>query len=208
MTSPRTRVSRAACALVLALAWSPSCARRASVPAGATTAAGAPAPAEPSIYDLELPLVEADGRTRLLADLRGRTIVATMIYTSCRSVCPRITEDMKAIERQLPDRERDAVTFVMFSLDPGRDTPAALQRFAAAHQLDRARWRLFAASPEGVRTLAAALGIKYAREASGDIAHSAMIFVVDRAGVVRHRQVGLSADPASVMQAISAAARP
>lgn len=208
MTTVRAAARRAIrFALPLLILCQASCARRAGVPAAATaaTAAAATAPDAPSLYDLDLPLVESDGHRLALADLRGRTIVAAMLYTSCRTVCPRVTEDMKTIEHQVPGGERDAVTFVMFSLDPGRDTPAALQRFAADHQLDRARWRLFAASNEGVRTLAAALGIKYAREASGDIAHSAMIFVIDRAGVVRHRQVGLSAGAAGVVTAIAAA---
>ena len=144
-----------------------------------------------SIYALDLPLVDASGQTTSLKDLRGQTLVAAMMYTSCTSVCPRVTEDMKTIERQLSERDKRDVTFVLFSLDPGSDTPDALRRFATTHQLDGSRWRLFAESEDGARELAAVLGVKYRPEQNGDIAHSAMIIVIDRDGVVRHKQLGL-----------------
>ena len=119
--------------------------------------------------------------------------------------CPSTTETLKALERRLPDRERDSVTFALFSLDPGRDTPEALQRFAADHKLDRGRWRLFAAPEDGVRSLAAMLGVKYASEPSGAIAHSATVVVIGPEGAVRHRQVGLSADSSELLRAVAAA---
>ena len=156
----------------------------------ASSAAGVDASTEGSIYDVPVSLTDATGRHLALADLRGRPIVAAMMYTSCTSVCPRVTEDMKAVERSLPAGVADDVTFAMFSLDPGRDTPRALQEFAAQHALD-ARWRLFASSDSDVRTLAALFGVKYVREDSGEFAHSATIVVIDRSGEVRHRQVGL-----------------
>ena len=164
--------------------------------------ASARAAMEPSIYDLDLRLIDQDGRSLVLADLRGRVLVAAMVYSSCKSVCPRVTEDMKGIERQLGGADRNRVRFVLFSLDPGRDTPAALSRFAKEHDLDPSRWRLFAASEDGVRDLAAVLGVKYKPDEGGQIAHSAMIFVIDREGMVRHRQVGLSQDPRDLIAAL------
>jgi protein SCO1/2 len=156
-----------------------------------------------SIYDLDLSLTDQDGHTLALADLRGRVLVAAMIYTSCTSVCPRVTEDMKGVEKQLSAGDRKNVGFVLFSLDPGRDTPAALRRFAAEHALDPSRWRLFAASEDGVRDLSAVLGVKYKAEDNGEIAHSAMIFIIDREGVIRHRQLGLNPDPHELTSALA-----
>lgn len=160
-----------------------------------------------SIYDLDLSLTDQDGRTLALADLRGRVLVAAMIYSSCTSVCPRVTEDMKGVEKQLSGRDRKDVGFVLFSLDPGRDTPAALRRFATEHGLDPSGWRLFASSEDGVRELSAVLGVKYKAEDNGEIAHSAMIFLIDREGVVRHRQLGLNPDPHELTSALAQAMR-
>jgi protein SCO1/2 len=160
-----------------------------------------------TIYDLELPLTDQDGRTLALADLRGQVLVAAMIYSSCTSVCPRVTEDMKSVDKQLSGPDRKDVGFVLFSLDPGRDTPAALRRFAAEHALGPSRWRLLASSEDGVRDLSAVLGMKYKAEDNGEIAHAAMIFVIDREGVVRHRQLGLSPDSHELQSALVHALR-
>jgi len=195
--------------MVLALAMTlGACARDdRTVPSGAPVSQPAPASASEgeSIYDLDLALTDQDGATLTLADLRGRTLVAAMMYSSCTSVCPRITQDMKGIEKLLSARNRPDVGFVLFSLDPGRDTPAALRQFAATHALSNSRWRLFTASEDGVRDLAAVLGVKYKAEEGGEIAHSAMIFVIDRNGLVRHRQVGLNQDSSGLISALAQA---
>ncbi len=156
-----------------------------------------------SIFDLDVSLVDQDGETTTLADLDGDVMLAAMVYTSCTSVCLRVTEEMKIIESQLSaDR---GVRFVLFSLDPGRDTPAAMRTFAASHGLDTRRWRLLAAAEDGVRDLAAVLGVRYQEEVGGEIAHSAMIFVIDGHGVVRHRQVGIGQDATSLVAAVKRA---
>ena len=162
---------------------------------------------EPSIYALDLPLLDQDGRMSTLADLRGRKLVATMVYTTCASVCPSVTQTMKDIERRLPASLRNDVTFALFSLDPGRDTPPALSQFAATHRLDRDRWRLFATSEDNVRVLSAVLGVKYQPEEGGEIAHSALILAIDGDGVVRHRQFGLGRNPQGLLAALDRTGR-
>jgi protein SCO1 len=193
--------------LAMALAACTSGERPARPSASSTEPRIASRPGDQSIYNLELSLIDQDGRTLTLADLRGRVLVAAMIYTSCTAVCPRVTEDMKGVEKQLSVRDRTDVGFVLFSLDPGRDTPAALRRFAVAHALDLSRWRLFASSEDGVRDLAAVLGVKYKTEDNGEIAHSAMIFIIDRDGVVRHRQEGLNPESRELIAALAQATR-
>lgn len=170
----------------------------------ATAAESASETAGASIYALDLSLVDDGGRSLRLADLRGQTIVAAMMYTTCTSVCPRVTEDMKVIERRLSASDKHGVTFALFSLDPSRDTSEALRRFASEHQLTASQWRLFALSEDGVRDLAAVLGVKYRRE-DDEISHSAMIFVIDREGVVRHRQLGLNGDQRALVEALARA---
>jgi protein SCO1/2 len=206
MTRSRLRV--ALCVTAVCVGAS-GCRPEAGPPAPATDArAPAPSPGaaadDASVFALDVTLVDQDGTRAQLEDLAGHLTVATMMYASCTSVCPRVTEDMKAIERQLGSRAKD-IRFVLFSLDPGRDTPRALRQFATDHHLDLARWRLFAASEDGVRDLAAVLGVKYAPESSGDIAHSAIIVVVDRQGVVRHRQLGVGQDPSALLDAVAGA---
>jgi protein SCO1/2 len=160
--------------------------------------------AEPSIFDLDIVFTNQDGEPTTLAELAGRPIVAAMMFTNCKSVCPRIAEDMKGLDQLLSAEERARVRFIMFSLDPENDTPAALRGFARDHHLDTARWTLLAGSEDGVRDLAAALGIKYRPGADGQIAHSASIFAIDSRGVIRRHQEGLGRDPGELLAAIKA----
>lgn len=183
-----------------------ACARDGNAPAD-TVVAGhvlpptAGAVVDASIFDLDLALVDQDGQALTLGDLGGRVMLAAMVYTSCDSVCIMVTEQMKAIERQLAGADED-VRYALFSLDPGRDTPAAMREFARVQRLDTKRWRLMAAAEDDVRTLAAVLGVRYQPEENGEIAHSAMIFVIDPKGVVRHRQVGVGQDAAELVAAV------
>jgi len=165
---------------------------------------GSPGDSLGSLFDLPLALTDQDGRARHLSDLRGRPFVASMIYTRCTSVCPRLTEDLKNLERALPSRDRARVRFVLFSLDPEHDTPAALRAFAAEHGLDPGRWTLLATHADDLRTLAAVLGVRYRPDEGGQIAHSALIAVVDGEGVIRHRQLGTGNDPGPLRAAVHA----
>ena len=53
-----------------------------------------------SLFELAVPLTDGEGRTRHMTDLGGAPFVASMIYTSCTSVCPRIIADLQALERE------------------------------------------------------------------------------------------------------------
>ena len=196
-------------AVVGALSLAAACARQ-EEPAseGRRAAHDVAAPGETaegeSIYGLDLALVDQDGQAWRLADLRGDVLVAAMVYTSCTSVCVMVTEQMKAVEHQLAGVDGD-VKYVLFSLDPGRDTPEAMRAFLRERRLDPGKWRLMAASEDGVRDLAAVMGVKYQPEEGGEIAHSAMIVVIDAHGVVWHRQVGVGKDPNELVAAVRTA---
>lgn len=197
-------------ALAVLLAAGPGCApggqAAREAPRAASPDTSRAGEALPSLFELDFALTDSDGALRHLSDLRGGPFVASMIYTHCTSVCPRTTADLQALDRALPEAERRGVRFVLFSLDPARDTPEAMRRFAADHHLDRSRWTLLAAGEEDMRTLAAVLGVRMRPDGGGEIAHSAVIAVVDAEGVVRHRQVGVPDGVAPLVAAVRAVA--
>jgi protein SCO1/2 len=210
MTPRRVFIQSGAVGALLAGLCLAGCARRdapapaspAGAPAAAPTVARHDALDGASIFALDLTFTDQDGRHLSLKELGGHPMVAAMVYTSCTSVCPRVTDDMKAIEQRLSEADRARVRFVLFSLDPAHDTPAAWQKFAHDHRLDPARWRLLTAADGGERDLAAVLGLKYQALDNGDIAHSAMIVVLDPAGVVRYRRTGVNQNLDEVVAAL------
>ncbi|HSJ32180.1 MAG TPA: SCO family protein [Longimicrobiales bacterium] len=163
----------------------------------------APAPAEASefsIYDLESAWQDQQGATLALRDLQSRPRVIAMVYTSCAYACPRILKDMKRIEGELRAEGIDA-GYVMVSLDPERDTPARLAEYAASTLLDPQDWTLLTGTQDGILELATLLGVRYRRVSETDFEHSNVITLLDGDGRIVHRQVGLNAEPAALIQA-------
>ena len=195
------RLTLAAAALALA-----ACGRPAAPAQPSSGELAPPAAADFSIYEIETPWRDQDGRERALASLGGRVQVLAMVYTQCTHTCPTIVAEMQRLQAALPEADRDEVGFVLVSLDPARDAPEQLARFAAAMRLDPAAWTLLTADDGAVRELAALLGIRYRPEADGQISHSNTYLVLDPAGRVVHRQEGVGRGTAPVLARIRAAA--
>jgi protein SCO1 len=173
-----------------------------------------PSPPEPvhaavadfSVHDLEARWTDQDGRECALGSLSGRVQVVAMVYTHCTHTCPAIVAEMKRLEAALPAEERGRVGFVLVSLDPERDTPEQLKRFATSVRLDPAAWTLLTGGPDEVRELAALLGIRYRPEADAQISHSNTYVVLNADGRMVHRQDGVGAGTGPVLARIREAA--
>jgi protein SCO1/2 len=157
-----------------------------------------------SIYQLQVPLTTADGKSRSLANLRGRPVLITMFYASCQSACPLIAFSMRRMTAALTETERERLRLVMVSFDPARDTPDALTAFGTLHNLDTARWWLARAPDSAVRELAAVLGIRYREASPGVFSHSAVIVLLDAEGRIVERTTNLNAIEPKFMDAMRA----
>lgn len=159
-------------------------------------------PADFSIYHATSTWTDQLGEARPLESLAGRFQVVGMVYTSCAYACPRMMLDMKRIEGELAPEDRDRVGFVLVSIDPDRDTPERLGEYARGARLDPDRWTLLHGDPGDILELAALLGVQYRRMSDGEFVHSNLLTVLDPAGRVVHRQLGLGADPARTLDVI------
>ena len=171
-----------------------------SVSAEAARPSG-PLPDE-SVYLLDAAWTDHRGDALQLADLRGRPVLLSMVFTNCASACPLTVEDMKALARALP--EPADVRFVLVSLDPARDTLAAMRQFADAHGLG-GDWTLLRGTPDDVQMLAALLNVRYRPTPDGQVAHSNLIHVLDTDGRLVTQQEGLGTDPAAAVAAVEQA---
>jgi protein SCO1 len=135
-----------------------------------------------SVYQLDLPLTNQDGKVSKLADLRGSPVLIAMFYTSCKYVCPLIIDSMLRVDKALTPAERSRLRVVLVSFDPEHDTPEALKAAAELRHLDLARWSLARTDAESVRKLAAVLGVQYREISPGEYNHSAIISVLDKNG--------------------------
>lgn len=150
-----------------------------------------------SVYQVDATVVDQQGRPQPWQALRGRPTVVSMFYANCHLMCPLIIASGKALQSRLGPQERDALDFAVISIDPARDTPAALQEVAQMHRLDAAHWRLLRPDDADVRTLAAVLGIRYRAQPDGTFNHTSALILLDRDGriVARSEVTGLQPDP-------------
>ena len=159
-----------------------------------------------SIYQAASEWKDVDAKPVRLSSLRGRPVALAMVYTSCTTACPLILAHMKLVESALPPEARARVWLALASFDSERDRPEVLKTFAAAHELDPSRWRLYHGDRAAVRELAMMLGIRYKRNDRGDFDHSNVITILDREGVIRYQQVGLEqkpSEPASLLETLA-----
>lgn len=144
-----------------------------------------------SLYDIGTSWRNERGDSLLLAEMAGTVRVVALVYTSCHGTCPLIVNDMKRIEAAIPPGRDADVGFVLISLDPARDTPGRLAAWAADNELDPARWTMLNGTDVTVREIAATLGVRYQVQPDGEVAHSNIITVLDRDGMVVHQQTTL-----------------
>ncbi len=155
------------------------------------------APDEPSLYGIDVALHDASGKSTRLDVARGHRTLISMFYGSCSVACPALLGELKQVIAQSPPDTR----VVLVSFDPARDTPERLRELATTYRLDD-RWTLASASDQDARALAAVLGIKYRRTASGEFFHTSVIVGVDEDGRPVARMSGLG-DPAPLAMAMA-----
>lgn len=163
-----------------------------------------------SIYQLPAKLVDQRGNVFEWSALRGRSRVVSMFYTSCQLVCPLIIDAGKAIEKSLAPKQRERLGFVVVSMDPKRDTVAALARVSVQRGLDPARWTLASPQPGDVRAIAGLLGVRYRQLSDGGFNHSTVLVLLDADGRVlaRTEKVGTVVDQVFLAATRRAAAAP
>jgi len=149
-------------------------------------------------------LTDHEGRPVTLESYRGKPVLLFFGYTHCPDVCPLTLAKLSRVLRALGDDARD-VRVLLVTVDPARDTPAALKAYVArfgprvsgltgdSASLARA-WEGYGAYVAPQPAPAAATNGAHAGDAHGGhgaaarprtdaaVAHSGVIYGIDRKG--------------------------
>jgi protein SCO1/2 len=167
-------------------------------------------------------LTDQDGNVFDLSQTRGKVVVLSPIYTHCPDICPLITGKMRQIQTKIQsDGLGDRVRLVTFTVDPQRDSPEVLQRYARAYDAGPENWTFLSGSTDQIQVLISALGLYVERVYSIDntlvpekaltsppadsfylVNHTDRIFLVDRQGRVRALPPGSRAEVDEVVTQI------
>lgn len=150
----------------------------------------------------EFTLTQQDGKRLALKELRGKVLAITFIFASCADTCPLLTAKMAGIQNQLGSAFGPQVNFVSITVDPERDTPEALKRYAEAHHANSAGWAFLTGTPAEIREVAKRYGIYYKKTARGDVDHTFLTSIVDQSGILRVQYMGVRFNPDEMLRDI------
>ncbi|MGZ3799372.1 MAG: SCO family protein [Bdellovibrio sp.] len=137
-----------------------------------------------SIFHLKGEWLDSQGHKAHLSDLEGQVTAIALIYTSCQYSCPLIIDEFNQIKSKISPEYLAKINFVLFSMDPKRDTPEALRVFASKRKLDLSFWHLYTAKDEkSVQELSVVLGASI-KKIGKEFAHSNLISVVGKEGLI------------------------
>ncbi len=156
-----------------------------------------------SIYNLPSKWTTQDGKDIELKSLRGNVLVMVMIYTSCKSACPRLVADMRDIESKLEKQTKQHVKLILVSIDPNTDTPERLKSFAIENKMNQDPWIFLRSTEENTREFAAVLAVNYKKISPIDFSHSNIISVFNSEGELVFQQEGLGVNNEKTIETIN-----
>jgi protein SCO1/2 len=140
-------------------------------------------------------LTSQDGAQISLADLRGKVVALTFIFTRCSATCPVLTPMMSLVQDRLGRHFGNEIAFASITVDPENDTPETLKLYAQMYGADVAGWSFLTGPPPMISELVRRYGVFASRNASGDIEHTFLTSIVDRNGILRVQYLGVRFDP-------------
>jgi protein SCO1/2 len=128
-----------------------------------------------------------------LEDWKGKIIIADFFFTSCPSICPKLTRNMKKLQTAFKKTD-SLVRFVSFTVDPVRDSVQALKAYGDKFGIDHDTWFMLTGDRNQLYDLALN-EFKASIASNGNIdtgfIHTDRFFLLDRDRVVRGWYNGL-----------------
>lgn len=149
-------------------------------------------------------LTDQSGKRVALDELRGKVVVVTFIYATCRDTCPLLTAKMAHLQRSLGADFGARVRFASITVEPQIDTPPVLAAYARSHGADLRGWSFLTGEPAQIKTVVSRYGAFARRLKPGDVDHLFLTSLIDRDGRMRVQYVGYRFDPDEMLRDLRA----
>lgn len=132
-------------------------------------------------------LVDSQGKPFDSSQLQGKTWIASFVFTRCTGPCPQVTATMARLQKELEDIPD--LVLVTFTVDPSRDTPDELRRYAENYRAKPDRWVFLTGAEESIHQLMTKkflLGVKRADnpKPGQEFDHATRLVLVDSSGSI------------------------
>jgi protein SCO1/2 len=128
-----------------------------------------------------------------LDDLNGKIVIADFFFTSCPSICPKLTRNMKRLQDAFKKTDT-IVRFVSFTVDPERDSVPKIKAYGDRFSIDHDTWWMLTGDRKEIYDIALnEFKASIASEGNIDTGfiHTEKFFLLDRDKVVRGWYNGL-----------------
>ena len=113
--------------------------------------------------------------------LLGKVWIADFIFTNCAGPCPRMSAQMRQVDSKLADPQ--TFRFVSFSVDPARDTPPVLAKYAERYQAEPGVWFFLTGSQTELQRMSRTVFML--GDVDGSLQHSTRFVLIDKKGRIR-----------------------
>ena len=134
--------------------------------------------------------------------MKGKVWIADFFFTSCPSICPKMTSQMKRLAILTKDLDKH-IQFISFSINPTHDGPSKLRAYRKHYGITAKNWQFLTGNEEATH----ALGVDYFQvfankdiESAGGYAHSPAFVLVDKEGYVRGVYIGTDTKQVDLLQ--------
>ncbi len=128
-------------------------------------------------------LLDQDGRAFDLDETRGKTVVLTFFFTRCPfpNMCPLLANKFAALQRRLVAQGAKDTLLLSITIDPKRDRPETLKRYASQYKADPKYWQFATGEVAEISKLGVLCGVSFWDE-NGLINHSLVTLVISPTG--------------------------
>ncbi|WP_299432392.1 SCO family protein [uncultured Aquimarina sp.] len=121
-------------------------------------------------------------------DYKGKVYVVDFFFTSCPTICPRMTRNLVYLQDKLKGYQDFGIA--SFTINPKRDSPGILKKYAENYEITNPDWNLLTGEREDLYDLANAGFNIYAAEnpeVPGGFEHNGYFALIDQEGYIRSR---------------------
>jgi protein SCO1/2 len=127
-------------------------------------------------------LTNQNNKAVSLYDFKGKVVLITFLYTQCPypDKCPMLAEKLGKTADLIDQIEgaKDKVQVISITLDPKRDTPESLKKYAQGHDASE-NWTFLTGKAKDVSKVASFFDVIYYTE-KGVIEHNMRTIILDR----------------------------
>ena len=143
----------------------------------------------------EFRFTNQNGKIITQKDYENTIYVADFFFTTCPSICPKMTNNMVWLQKQL--KAYPNVKLLSFSVTPEIDTPEVLKKYAVKKGVDDTKWNMVTGDKKEIYSLArkSYLAVKTGKpEEYFDMVHTENFILVDKNKRIRGFYDGTNLD--------------